>query len=99
MSLHNVKYFIQKFEAIPEDKWCTKRYTKDDTHCALGHCGCLAAGEPGGPLLTEEAIALKTLFNGIVDINDGRFFEYLGPTPKQRVLKALYDLRDTLIDV
>lgn len=91
---YDVDYFINKFEAIPEDKWCTGNYIdKAGNHCALGHCGERAV--LGG--LTEEAKALSGLFTQIDDepagVNDGHSDAYNQPTPKQRILSALRDIK------
>lgn len=36
----NTQYFINKFQATPEEKWCTGRLENEEgQHCANGHCG------------------------------------------------------------
>jgi len=36
----DVQYFINKFEAIPEEKWCIDFFEdENDRHCVNGHCG------------------------------------------------------------
>lgn len=39
---YDVDYFIEKFEAIPEEKWIkggTYDFAGTGNHCVLGHCG------------------------------------------------------------
>lgn len=84
---YNLSYFINKFEAIPEENWTT--HTCEDSegrHCALGHCGATQADI----CFTEEARALTYVMPYVMSINDHGGEQ---PTPKQRVLAALYDLK------
>lgn len=86
---YDVDYFIEKFEAIPEDKWITGNFIDwKGRCCALGHCGVVDSS------FSEEASALNfivrsALYTNIVDVNDGYNFKYRQPTPKQRVLAVL----------
>ncbi len=102
---YNAKYFINKFSAIPDDKWIVGIFVDNsgDKCCALGHCG---ASYTSG---SKEANALstlifKTLGCSVAFINDGAYgvsvYEYvppvttnellsLGDTPKERILTAL----------
>lgn len=90
---YTVDYFIEKFEVIPEDRWCTGRYNgPNDTHCAIGHCDT-------GQFYGEEEIALMEVFGldfDVVLINDGKDSRYHQPTPKQRILTALHDVKNKL---
>ena len=102
------EYFIKKFEAIPEDKWCKTELTSpldDECHCALGHCGI----KDYDNVMTPEAKALVNILDPIhkkvisypcmgdyavvYEINDGA--DKLGSTPKERILKALSMVEDT----
>lgn len=94
------EYFIQKFEAIPEEKWTTGKYTDGYACCVIGHCG---VSDYAGFERSDEAQALyKLIFsltktkylptNPLVSINDGKQEEYKQDTPKQRILAALKDL-------
>lgn len=87
---YDVDYFIAKFEAIPEEKWCKYCYTDGDRHCALGHCG-VSPGSGAG----DEAMALYTIFSplSVTAINDADYHPYTQPTPKQRILAALRDIK------
>lgn len=96
--VYDVDYFIRKFEAIPGKRWCcavNKRL--DGAMCALGHCGQFWDGSGG----TKESAALDRLFHTNLglstwQINDGsggaikRFHQ---PTPKARILAALWDIK------
>lgn len=102
-TIYNVDYFLKKFEAIPEDKWTTGiQQNKFGQRCALGHCRPLHDSKIGNEHLTLEAKALKNLFidsiNGpelaVVMINNGNNKQYQQPTPKQRILAALYDIKN-----
>ncbi len=66
MKKFTVDYFINKFNAIPHEKWTIGmgEYDNDST-CALGHCGSTSMPS------TKEAIALaKLLFNSLKIGND-----------------------------
>lgn len=92
---YNVEYFIAKFEAIPEDKWCVMKLEIGDKHCALGHCGVLKMGVQ---LQGEGSAIVSLIYNslgyGIFQINDYKTNQYPQKSPKQRILAALYDIRD-----
>lgn len=91
MQQYNIDHFINKFESIPEEKWITGHYGYKGSgeHCALGHCYDAKTNSYFG----EEAQALWDLFGNPMRINDGAHPEYLQPTPKQRVLAALFDIK------
>ncbi len=85
-------YFIRKFTAIPEELWTTGHYVKPNgTKCATGHCG-----ETLG-YTTDESEAFAELFSILdreaINVNDGYNDEYPQPTPKQRILAALHDIK------
>lgn len=89
---YTVNYFIRKFEAIPEEMWCVGAYTYGDRHCAYGHCGIDKS--------FDEADALFWMFtsnlnaqSSPISVNDGKCPAYKQPTPKQRILAALYDIK------
>ncbi len=91
MSKYNIVYFIAKFEAIPEDRWCTGKFVNNEGQmCALGHCR--STNDPY-TTITKEAIALMQLLPmSITDLNDNQFsrWGHYGATPKARVLAALH---------
>lgn len=90
--MYNVDYFIDKFEAIPKDNWCTDLFNFAGASCALGHCGAKE-----NALDTEESTALWILFDTdspVTDINDGKDpYSKLGNHPKDRVINALKKMR------
>lgn len=96
---YDANYFIQKFEAIPENQWCTGIYVHEGTRCALGHCGVL--NEDDGEVVGEArglCIVIESAFGPTVNvtaINDGEDHRFLQFTPKQRMLAALRDAAAT----
>ena len=95
---YDVDYFIKKFEAIPEKKWCTGfMFGENGTRCALGHCGAKGVFAE----LPPEGRALDHLFRnilgvGVVSVNDNAYECTVGETPKERVLLQLYNLKGYL---
>ena len=90
--MYNVDYFIKKFEAIPEELWTEGHFEMLGSYCAMGHCGQRDFG------FTEEILAITSLLHRYLDsavtkINDGWNIKYQQPTPKQRILAALYDVK------
>jgi hypothetical protein len=90
--VYDVDYFIRKFEAIPEELWCIGQYTDGEgRYCALGWCR--RSGDENG---YAEEVALERISPFFVpDVNDGHDERYQQPTPKQRVLAALRDIKET----
>lgn len=96
--VYDVDYFIKKFEAIPENKWCTHaRDGVNGTHCAHGWCS------PNTTYASLEEIALTIIAiqnpvflegrNGFGPINNGCSELYKQTTPKQRILAVLRDIK------
>ena len=97
---YTVDYFIKKFEAIPEVNWLAGQYASSDNSvcCALGHCHERTDVRTLNPLLTQESMALRSLFLGwlgfdVSDVNDGYEEQYNQHTPKSRTLAGLYDIK------
>lgn len=94
--MYDVDYFIRKFEATSEDQWMTYSYTnvQETRFCALGWCGARGNNRTS-PTLESNGLAL--LFSKymlrVPEINDGTHPRYPQPTPKQRILAALYDIK------
>jgi len=86
----DVNYFIKKFEAIPEELWAINSFQDElGRYCALGHCGYGLNAE------TSEGATLNKLLGWVtIAINDGRHKKYPQPTPKQRILAALHDIKE-----
>lgn len=100
MNNYDFDFFIEKFSAIPDERWCEGQLTDEHRrHCALGHCGGLRGlfiTDRYGPIREEfpEAKALRELIGmPIGPINNGEFEAYQQPTPKARILAALYDAK------
>jgi hypothetical protein len=89
-SKYSVNYYIKKFEATPESKWCVGAYTdKLGRHCALGHCGKTFWNDRGGTLTD---MFLNTIGRTPVTINDSAY----GDTPQERILIQLYNIKGYL---
>ncbi len=130
---YNLKYFIDKFESIPEENWCSGTFYKEvtvltkkkimlgfsksiinklDTFCVQGHCmgkdvvvhtknlmrtislDKIAKSFPEWSKLLELTGGVMNNDIIIASINNGSNENYCQLTPKQRVLAALYDIRD-----
>jgi len=62
---YDIQYFIDKFEAIPENKWIkgTVYDTNSGRCCALGHCGVRETSPANSKWIqTEEANALENIY-------------------------------------
>lgn len=94
----DAQYFIDKFTAIPDRKWCMGNDTDKSggRHCALGHCGWRGWTESGDEIFTPEAIALWAVLPRVVHINDGGHPQYRQRSIKERVLAALHDVKGDL---
>ena len=100
--MYTLDYFINKFSSIPDEKWCEGEYDVGYAKCAMGHCGyalekAIANISDG---YSEESKALQKLFNktktpAVEAINDGEYYQYQQDTPKERILAALNDLKNT----
>ena len=104
--LHDAKWFVKKFKAIPESKWTTNVLIEKGRCCALGHCGVRAKPCPDQGYEckkwypTPQSNALNVLLGGnpgefraVYDINDGNDPDYPQDTPKKRILAALYAIQ------
>lgn len=95
---YDIPYFIKKFEAIPEERWCSYVLTDGEKHCALGHCGAKATSYKE----SKEELALQGLrwmdprpdAYYVADINDGRDPDFRQWSPKQRILAWLKALEE-----
>lgn len=89
MNTYDVDYFIDKFERIPEELWLVGDFKNGNRFCAVGLCG-----ENWG-IITQESQALRRVLNteSVASLNDGKDPRYQQPTPKQRILAALRDIK------
>lgn len=102
---YDVDYFINKFQAIPEERWCIET-TEDDhgRHCAWGHivrpkCRIDDFINEGRDLMTLLRDAGLDKSGDPSSINNGWDDRYQQPTPKQRILAALYDIKAMTKDI
>ncbi len=91
---YNAAYFIAKFEAIPEEKWCSGYYSEDDKMCALGHCGAENHASERPEYFALKALARKIGPDSAITVNDGYSETYDQPTPKGRILAWLRDAQE-----
>lgn len=90
---YDVDYFINKFEAIPDEKWTTNKYERNGQYCAYGHCGMR-----GGFAVDPEPFALKMLFKSndfaVIEVNDGLgHMTKFGNSPKNRIMNVLKEIK------
>ena len=94
MPIYDKAFFIAKFEAIPDDQWCSGSGLGDNgERCALTHCSVAGAQSVMGAALAD--LFPDTSDGGLLTIaaiNDGLYPRYKQATPKARVLAALRDL-------
>jgi len=91
--MYNKKYFIEKFTAIPDDRWCTGNFVNFDGQCcAAGFCG--DRNRIDSPPEAKALYALILPIGHVADINDGFHGAFQQPTPKLRILAALASLPD-----
>lgn len=102
--MYTVDYFINKFEAIPEDNWLIREFMDDKgSCCVMGHCdytynnglterGCLEELFKQG-LHAYVPNSFNSCYYVEQAINNGDHPDYKQPTPKQRILSALYDIK------
>lgn len=100
---YNVDYFIQKFEAIPDEDWGVGVLERGGKKCVLAICGVVHGEDGWQP--TPEARALGGLFGfenwkSIYEINDGhhgpatKMWASNETTPKARILAALQAVKE-----
>lgn len=86
---YDVNYFIKKFEAIPEESIGQGTIFNK---CAYWHCDndCCYLGDVAQAFTVLFSLSIKINPSAI---NDGYISDYQQPTPKQRILAALYDIK------
>ncbi len=105
--IYDVDYFIAKFTAIPEERWCIGRLTKlhlVEQHCAFGHCE--HKHDSLDDIQQEEGTEARALSDLMFrhyhvmgwQINDQGETIYGGPvfdqpSPKRRILAALENIK------
>lgn len=107
--MYTIDYYLNKFNAIPEDRWMTGAYTDYDGRCcALGHCGaykdvCVDRAE------VDDLLHLTVNYNTnipngtagicIISVNDGKHSSFKQATPKKRVIAALLHIKARLQEI
>lgn len=87
--------FIELFTPIPEEMWCTEKFMDDHGRCcAEGHCG--STNNNTSELGTKLCLLFFYCNETLWQVNDGTDSRYQQPTPKQRVLAALNDIKNKL---
>lgn len=107
--MYDVNYFIEKFEAVHSQCWVTEMgYGKNKiVTCAMGFCGGYTEDSKESEALSVILCEFYTIIGkgmpqncGNVDLNAVVYFlnddPYIInlPTPKERILHALYTIRD-----
>ena len=100
--MYDVDYFILKFEAIPEERWLSRHFRMGDKACVMGHCDFYNKERDELERLFGTYSHLFTPLNWLKNgnrwpeqaINNGDDPLYQQPTPKQRILAALYDIKN-----
>lgn len=101
---YDSQYFIDKFSAIPEEKWCIRAIQRFENgieqRCAMGWCFSKNINPnkiSEEDIRSQENLQMDRFFHRInasrVDINNGDDPRYQQPTPKQRVLAAFADIQ------
>lgn len=85
--------YIAFYDTIPEEKWMTGDFCDGYGRCcALGHLG-FSHSPPDNTITERHAIFFKRHGLTLPMVNDGFVGPYNQPTPKQRVLAYLRDLK------
>jgi len=109
MEQYTADYFIGKFQSIPDNFLVKGVFSDSlGGHCANGWCGASGMFNPyltdESRGLQRVFSSLQTAANGdsedypdysniAANINNGHDDRYQQPTPKQRILAALYDIK------
>ena len=95
---YDIDYFINKFEAIPDENWGINNFVLGNKCCAYGHCGVVFnTGETLESKALEEINKLLPNYGFLghfTRINDGLNHDYKQETPKTRILAALNDIKN-----
>lgn len=106
----DIDFFINYYETIPEEKWCAGRFSNEEgQNCAIGLLGVDGTFFHGieKTELFESLCKLVPLGSsyGYVDYpedlalaNNGKKAQYQQPTPKQRTLAYLNDIKNKTLN-
>lgn len=88
-NIYTIDFFINKFEVIPEEMWCVDELQNErGQRCAIGHCEAQSLVD-----YTESNTLIRLSKYRIASVNNGIERDYQQPTPKQRVLAFLYNIK------
>lgn len=101
---YTIDYFLDKFSKIPEELWCIKALQNFsegfEQRCFIGWCypaGVDVEKQSEQGIYCEENMASARLFTKLKslrsEINNGEDPKYQQPTPRQRILAALRDIK------
>lgn len=106
--MYTIDHFINKFQRIAENFWCTDvQFGSNGQRCAFGHCNAyigersIESSALAGISKSHETLLAVTFCgpddfraNGLIaNANNGYLLEYQQPTPKQRVIAILRDIK------
>lgn len=90
-----IEAVIEYMEATTEESWCTKVVrTEQGGNCFFGHLFAMGKDQEESNLLWDWFENCYSTTYMIYPINDGEHSGYQQPTPKQRVIAYLKNLRD-----
>lgn len=93
--MKTIQEIIDYMEATPEDSWLTG-YVRatDQRNCFFGHLFNMEQDQKEANHLWNWFEEMYATTYMIYPVNDGEAPEYQQPTPRQRVIAYLKDLRD-----
>jgi hypothetical protein len=95
-----IQEIIDYMEATSEESWCVDvvRVFDGKANCFFGHLFAMGKDDKEGNHLWETFEEAWATTYMIYPINDGKNEFYQQPTPKQRVIAYLKDLRDGKVE-
>jgi hypothetical protein len=94
-SKFSIDSVINHMEGTSEESWCMDVVkTKDGQNCFYGHLFDMGSNQDEANDLWNWFEAAYATTYMVFPVNDGQHSQYQQPTPKQRILAYLKDLRD-----
>lgn len=90
----SIDVIIDHMNSTTEDSWCTNVVRKEDKNCFFGHLFSMGKNDKEGNFLWGAFEEIWATTYMIYPVNDGEHPRYNQPTPKQRIIAYLKDLRD-----
>ena len=103
--MYNAQYFIDMLSDIPDNKWCTKKYVKNEGTdaqqcCFYGHLGVRSGSRMNETKRLEDLLSMLKIYRDNVgfvrslsSINDGESMTYNQKTPKERMIAFFTDMK------